>query len=191
MAKGLLDSGLDQINFSVQGLDPQSYQELMQLPLQKTLDNIDRLLELRRSGGYKLPRIRVCMLVTKAIEPQKEKILEYWGARGVRVNFNQIENRGRHQAIRSEAISTHALQQYTWCNRLFEQMYIAYDGRALMCCADWEYRGIMGDTRKSSLQEIWTNSKYGRFRERFLTGQVQGMLCDGCTKDNVGDENED
>lgn len=191
VAKGLLDSGLDRINFSVQGLDPKSYQELMHLPLQKPLDNIDRLLEFKRTGGYKLPRIRVCMLVTKMIEPQREAILEYWDERGVKVNFNQLENRGNHQAIPSEALATHELQQYDWCNRLFEQMYIAYDGRALMCCADWEYRGIMGDTKNDTLKTIWTNSRYGSLRERFLTGHIKGMLCDGCTKDSVGNEHED
>lgn len=185
MAKGLLDSGLDRINFSVQGLDPHSYQELMHLPLQKTLDNIDRFLELKRSGGYKTPRVRVVMLVTKAIEPQRDKILEYWGARGVKINFNQLENRGNHQAVQTEAIAPRTLQQFDWCIRLFEQMYIAYDGRALMCCADWEYRGVMGDTNQNSLREIWINSKYNSFRERFLSGRVQGMICDGCTKDSV------
>lgn len=191
MAKGLLDSGLDRINFSVQGLEPQSYQELMHLPLQKTLDNINRLLELKRSGGYKLPRIRVCMLVTKVIEPQRKKILEYWDARGVKVNFNQLENRGNHQAIQSEALALHKLKHYDWCNHLFEQMYIAYDGRALMCCADWEYQGVMGDTKKDTLKDIWNSSRYGSFRERFLTGHIKGMLCDGCTKDSVGDDYAD
>lgn len=190
MAKGLLDSGLDRINFSVQGLDPDIYQEVMHLPLRKTLDNIDRLLEFKRAGNYKKPRVRVCMLVTKYIEPQKDQILEYWGARGVEVNFNQIENRGHHEAIQSDAIAVRELKRFDWCNRLFEQMYILYDGRLVMCCADWEQRGVMGDAAKDPLKKIWTNLRYGSFRERFLKGQTRAMLCDECTKDSVGEDED-
>ena len=187
MAKGLLDSGLNRINFSVHGLDPTIYEELTHLPLQKTLDNIDRLLELKRSGGYNRPRIRVCMPVTKQIEPQKKRIIEYWGARGVRVNFNQIENRGGHKSIQDDNLAVRSLRSFDWCNRLFDQMYIAYTGMAIMCCADWEYRWAMGDTHKDTLKAIWNGTRYRSFRERFLTGRTRGMLCEGCTKDESED----
>lgn len=190
MARELLDSGLDRINFSVQGLDPEIYQNVMNLPLQKTLDNIDRLLELKRAGGYKKPRIRVCMLVTKYLEPQLPKIREYWGARGVKINLNQLENRGNHKGLHNEEIALRELKNYNWCNRMFEQLYILYDGRLVMCCADWEQTGVMGDRKEKTLREIWEGEVYRRYRRNFLTGQVKGMICDGCTKDAAGDEYE-
>ena len=69
MAKGLLDSGLDRLNFSVQGIEPEIYERIMGIPLPKVLKNIERLLELRRDGGYKM-RIRVVMLDTTDVHPQ-------------------------------------------------------------------------------------------------------------------------
>ncbi|HOE95178.1 MAG TPA: radical SAM protein [Candidatus Sumerlaeota bacterium] len=191
MAKGILDAGLDRVNFSVQGLDPVIYEDVMKLPLQKTLDNIDRLLELKRAGNYKKPRIRVCMLMTKYIEPQMDKIQEYWGSRGVKININQLENRGKHKAIKSDEIAVRQLQNYDWCSRMFEQMYILYDGRMVMCCADWEQTGVMGDASKKPLREIWHDEVYTRYRRNFLRGRVQGTICDGCTKDGAGDEYDD
>jgi MoaA/NifB/PqqE/SkfB family radical SAM enzyme len=191
MAKGILDSGLDRVNFSVQGLDPEKYQEVMGLPLQKTLDNIDRILDLKRAGGYKLPRIRVCMLVTQYIEPQLPEIMKYWEARGVKVNLNKIESRGGHSSIKTEEIAVRKLAHFDWCNRLFNQMYILYDGRCVMCCADWEQKGVMGDASKETLAKIWNGFKYGCFRERFLNGHVRGMICENCSKDAVGADEED
>lgn len=188
MAKGILDSGLDRLNFSVQGLDPVVYQDVMKLPLQKTLDNIDRLIELKRAGGYKKPRIRAVMLMTKYLEPQMPKIREYWGARGVKINVNQLENRGNHKAIQSKEIAVRELQNYNWCNRLFEQLYILYDGRLLMCCADWEQSGVMGDMKQKPLREVWNDTVYRNYRKNFLQGNVKGTICDGCTKDGAGDE---
>ncbi len=191
MAKGILDSGLDRINFSVHGLDPEIYREVMKIPLQKTLDNIDRLLELKRAGGYKKPRIRVVMLLTNYIEPQMDKIKEYWNGRGVKINLNQLENRGSHKAIKSDEIAVRELQNFDWCSRMFEQMYILHDGRLVQCCADWEQSAVMGDASKFDLREIWKNQTYLNFRRNFLTGNVKGTICDGCTKDGAGSEFDD
>lgn len=190
MAKGLLDSGLDRLNFSVQGLDPDIYFDVMKLPLQKTLDNIDRFLEFKRAGGYKKPRVRVVMLLTRYLEPQMAEVKRYWNSRGVKINLNQLENRGNHRALHNEDIALHELQNFDWCNRLFEQMYILYDGRLVMCCADWEQTGIMGDATRYDLRAIWENEVYRRYRSNFLKGHVQGTICDGCTKDAAGSEYE-
>ncbi|MCL5269765.1 MAG: radical SAM protein [bacterium] len=191
MAKGLLDAGLDRLNFSVQGLDPGIYQQTMNLPLRKTLDNIDRFLELKRTGGYKRPRVRVCMLVTKYIEPQIPAIKAYWGERGVIVNFNALENRGNHKAIQANSIASRRMRPFNWCNRLFDQIYILQDGRMVMCCADWEQTAVMGDARRESLRDIWQGSRYDGLRRRFLLGDVKGTICDGCTKDSIGADDRD
>jgi MoaA/NifB/PqqE/SkfB family radical SAM enzyme len=190
MAKGILDSGLDRVNFSVQGLDPEIYQKVMGIPLQKTLDNIDRLLELKRDGNYKKPRVRVCMLVTNYLEPQLPAIRKYWKDRGVKINLNQLENRGNHKALHTEEIALRSLDPYSWCNRMFEQMYILSDGRMVMCCADWEQTGVMGDGATTPLREIWNGDTYRRYRANFLKGDVKGTICDGCTKDAAGEEYE-
>ncbi|MCB2156314.1 radical SAM protein [bacterium] len=187
MAKGLLDAGLDRVNFSVQGIDPDVYQDLMSLRLEKTLENIARMQKLRDEGGYKT-RIRVCMLRTTAIEPHLPAIKKFWAERNVTLNINQLENRGNHKKIKSVEIANRALQTYDWCPRLFNQIYILFDGRMVMCCADWEQTGIMGDASKDRLSEIWSNATYKEYRRRFLDGDVKGLICDGCTKDSEDDE---
>ena len=191
MARRLLDSGLDRLNFSVQGVDPALYEKIMGLKLEKTLANIERFLELKRAGNYKRPRVRVCMLVTKYIEPQLPQIRQYWGARGIKINLNQIENRGDHQSLHNEQLAIHELKNFDWCNRMFEQLYIQWDGHLIQCCADWEQFSKMGDARTQTLRAVWNGPVYREYRERFLRGGVKGMLCDGCTKDAAGDEYAD
>ena len=60
-----------------------------------------------------------------------------------------------------------------------------YDGRLVQCCADWEQSSVMGDLSRDPLPTIWHGARYTEMRRRFLTGEVQGTLCDGCTKDAV------
>lgn len=190
MAKGLLDSGLDRLNFSVQGIDPEVYERIMGIKFDKVLRNIERLIELKKSGGYKM-RIRVVMLDTTEIHDELPTIRAFWKSRGIKIHVNQLENRGHHTNIKSDEIAVHELQNFDWCTRMFDQIYVLYDGRLAQCCADWEQVGIMGDLSRESLTKIWRGERYTDYRKRFLDGDVKGMLCDGCTKDGVGGEDED
>ena len=189
MARGLLDSGLDRLNFSVQGLDPEVYRKIMGIKLDKVLANIERFLELRRSSNCKM-RVRVVMLDTTDIHDQLPEIRKFWKERGVKININQLENRGKHKNIQSDTIAVHELQNFDWCQRMFDQMYVLYDGRLVQCCADWEQVGIMGDLSRERLHDIWHGERYTDYRRRFLDGDVKGMICDGCTKDAVGPDDE-
>lgn len=190
MAKGLLDAGLDRINFSIQGIDPEIYHRIMHLKFDAVVKNVERMVALRDQGRYKT-RIRVVMLDTAEVHPQLDAIRAFWRERGVIVHLNQLESRGNHSAIQSDEIAVRPLETYDWCERMFNQVYILWDGRMVQCCADWEQTGIMGDLSKQTLKEIWNGETYRRFRTRFLKGDVKGTICDGCTKDPSNKENDD
>jgi molybdenum cofactor biosynthesis enzyme MoaA len=190
MAKGLLDAGLDRLNFSVQGIDPVVYEKIMGIKFDKVLRNIERFMEFVREGDYKI-RVRIVMLDTIEIHPHLDEIRAFWKSRGIKINVNQLENRGHHKNIQSDAIAVHQLQNFDWCNRMFEQVYILYDGRLVMCCADWEQTSMMGDLKQHKLHDIWHGEVYTDYRRRFLQGNVKGMICDGCTKDAAGPDDEE
>lgn len=183
MAKGLLDSGLTKLNFSVQSLDPKVYWQMMRLKLSHTLRNIERFLELKAQGNYKLPRVKVVMLDTTEIHDQIPTIGQFWAARGVQIRIDQLENLGNHANIRSNDIAVRDLQPFDWCRRMFNQLYVLYDGRLVQCSADWEQSSMMGDLAQEPLRDVWQGSRYMTLRKRFLDGQLSGTLCDGCTKD--------
>lgn len=66
-----------------------------------------------------------------------------------------------------------------FCTRPFEQMYIAYDGRAVLCCQDWMLDEVMGNVNEQSLEEIWNGKVYQRKRAELLALDRQG-LCAKC-----------
>lgn len=190
MAKGLLDAGLDRLNFSVQGLDPDIYEKIMSLKLDKVLRNIERFVEMKEAGGYKT-RVRVVMLDTKEVHPQLAEIRAFWKKRGIKINVNQLENRGHHKNIQSDEIAVNELKTFDWCERMFNQLYVLYDGRLVQCCADWEQTSRMGDLSRTSLTEAWMGPVYTDYRRKFLEGDVKGTICDGCTKDAAGSDDLD
>ena len=182
MARGLLDSGLDKLKISVQSLNAETYWNIMRLPLEKTLKNIDRLLELKKKGGYKLPRLEIVMVDSIQTHDEIPRIRRYWQDREIKLYIEPVENRADQQNIRDTAVGEHSLKSFSWCRRLMEQIYILYDGRMVQCCADWEQRSIMGDLRAHRLADIWYGQRYTDYRRRFAEGNVKGMICACCRK---------
>jgi len=180
MSRDLLDSGLDVLTCSVHGIVKEKYEQTMVgLKLEEVLENIDRFLELKRKFRKKKPELRITMIRTNLIEPDIEKIKEYWRKRNVRVAIRPMSNRA-HESISSLTINARPLMPFTWCHRLFEQIYINVKGQLLICCNDWEQTTILGDLTKQSIYEAWHGEPYMEVRRRFLKGQVKGMLCENC-----------
>jgi molybdenum cofactor biosynthesis enzyme MoaA len=186
MARGLLDSGLNKLKISVQSLNPETYRDIMGLDLSVTLRNIDRLLDLKNKGGYKLPRLEIVMVDSIQTHDEIPAIKRYWKDRDIKLYIEPVENRADQRNIRESAKSADKLKAFSWCRRLMEQIYILYDGRMVQCCADWEQRSVMGDLTRNSLAEIWHGERYSNYRRRFIAGDVKGMICGCCLKQAKG-----
>ena len=182
MARGLLDSGLNKLKISVQSLNPVTYRDIMGLDLAKTLRNIDRLLELKQQGGYKLPKLEIVMVDSIQTHDEIPAIKRYWQERDIKLYIEPVENRADQKNIRDLAIGAEKLKPFSWCRRLMEQVYILYDGRMVQCCADWEQRSVMGDLKRESLADIWYGERYSDYRRKFAVGEVKGMICACCRK---------
>ncbi len=182
MARGLLDAGLHKLKISVQSLDPDTYRRIMGLPLEKTLRNIDRFLELKKQGGYKRPKLEIVMVDSAQTHMEIPRARQYWQERQIKLYVEPVENRAAQHNIRETAIGAQKLQAFSWCRRLMEQIYVLYDGRMLQCCADWEQQSVMGDLTRDKLSDIWHGRHYSNFRRRFARGDVRGMICECCLK---------
>ena len=182
MAKGLLYSGLSKLKISVQSLDADTYRQIMGLPLEKTLKNIDRFLALKNQGGYKRPKLEIVMVDSVQTHDEIPRIRQYWQDRNINLYIEPVENRADQHNIRDTAVSAQTLKAFAWCRRLMEQVYVLYDGRMLQCCADWEQQSLMGDLTKDRLSDIWHGKLYTGYRRRFADGDVSGMICACCRK---------
>ena len=66
------------------------------------------------------------------------------------------------------------------CERPFQQMYINYRGEAVLCCNDWRFEVIMGNTTETTLQDIWTNANYRAYRQNLQRQNRAMPLCSTC-----------
>ena len=66
------------------------------------------------------------------------------------------------------------------CERPFQQMYVNHRGEAVLCCNDWRFEVVMGDTAEASLLDIWNNDKYRIYREHLQRRDRRLPLCASC-----------
>jgi MoaA/NifB/PqqE/SkfB family radical SAM enzyme len=193
-AKALLDSGLDRISFSVHGIVAEIYEQTMVgLQLDRVLKNIDRFLELKRSGNYKKPRVRVTMVKTKYLEPQLPEIFRYWGERDVKVNVRGLENRANPNVHESmQKFNTRGWEKFSWCRRMFEQVYIVSTGEMVLCCVDWNRKAVMGRIGDGvAISDVWNGPVYAEMRRRFQAGDLKGTLCADCLKEAIDEDQQE
>jgi pyruvate-formate lyase-activating enzyme len=182
MARRLLDAGLDKLKISVQSIDPETYRHIMNLPLERTLKNIDRFLDLKEKGGYRRPRLEIVTVDSIQTHAELPEMRRYWRKRHIKLHIEPVENRIDHTEIRRSAVGTGRLVPFTWCRRLLEQIFVLYDGRMILCCSDWEQQSYMGDLTRERIADIWQGARYAEYRRRFAAGNVEGMICSGCRK---------
>jgi len=67
------------------------------------------------------------------------------------------------------------------CVKPFRQMFITYNGQTILCCQDWQFTQIMGDSSKERLLDIWFNGNYRRIRQDLKdSNRANNSLCAKC-----------
>lgn len=67
------------------------------------------------------------------------------------------------------------------CIKPFNQMYITYNGLAILCDQDWQFEQVMGDAKSETLLDIWANEKYEKYRANLRNhNRANNYLCAKC-----------
>ena len=71
-----------------------------------------------------------------------------------------------------------------WCDFIWEEMIINWDGTAVPCCFDMNNFFVFGNVFSENIKEIWNNSLYTNFRKRVLKNKKEIPLCKECPGTN-------
>tara|TARA_R100000742_G_C4273136_1_gene92602 strand:+ start:428 stop:1429 length:1002 start_codon:yes stop_codon:yes gene_type:complete len=77
------------------------------------------------------------------------------------------------------------------CGFPSSQMYVTWDGKALLCCCDWEYQVVHGNVLETSIEDVWSNDSYEHYRKTLKEGRRDLLkMCRKCNKDGCTSEKE-
>lgn len=181
----LLKSGLDELHFSFDGEDPQTFERMRKgANYEKTLKNIINFLKLKKKYGLARPIVEIQILRFYPEErggPSKEfKALfknlpvDYFTT-GLIINWP-----GNFKEETELKIIT-PRGRYAPCKSIWSDLVICWDGEVVPCCKDYDNYYPLGNVKDQHLLKIWNNERMQKLRRKLIEKKYQEIdLCRNC-----------
>lgn len=115
--------------------------------------NIRALMRIRRERGLKFPQVRVGMVLIPQNLHEVDAFIAKWRDE---VDFLGIDGYSNRAGSLNEKFAVPAAAApASACVLPFRELNIWADGRAVLCCNDWNEEYVVGDMNRESLKEIW------------------------------------
>jgi radical SAM protein with 4Fe4S-binding SPASM domain len=189
-AERVLDSGLDTILIAVDGATKEVYERVRKgpFPFERVRENVERFLEMKRARGVSKPHTMLSIIVMDETANDLESFREHWQARGANevihkpfTDWGGQDDRFLELALPSQRPIFRSPRAHP-CKHLWQSVVIAWDGRVVPCCLDYDAKMQLGDLKTTSLAEIWNGPAYVTLREAELAGRNCSALCACCNQ---------
>lgn len=184
-SKEILESGLDELHFSFDGEDPQTFERMRKgAKYKETLENIVNFLKLKKKYGLARPTIEIQVLrfypdekrgLSKEFKAHFENLPVDYFTTGVIINWAGD--------FRDEAgLKINAPRgRYAPCKSIWSDLIICWDGEVVPCCKDYDSYYPLGNVKDQPLLKIWNNERMQELRRKLIEKKYQEIdLCRNC-----------
>ncbi len=114
-------------------------------------------------------------VISRAKNVDVSSLYNSWGNRIMEyISWNRLRRISiRDKFLRKKGCCTH--RDTRW-------MHILFNGDVCLCCMDWRKEVIIGNVKRSSMNEIWNGKEYRKIRQ-IISGKLNtptGFLCKRC-----------
>ncbi len=181
MNKQLVQSGLDTIRISIQGVNKEQYLSITGIDsdFNALVRNIKNLYDLERDLHIYIKIINISMTeedkksFLDIFTPISDSIyienpLPFWVCSELDIDF-------------ADARYGYTPKRVNVCPRLFFAMVVHYNGTVMACGSDWEETYPLGNIKETTLLDIWNSEQFNDLRINNLNGNCRKRaLCAGC-----------
>ncbi len=199
MAEKVVASGLDQIIFSMDGTNQETYEKYrVGGNFNLVIETLGRLSRAKEKLNSRRPLIELQFLVFKHNQEEIDAIIEVAKKHKVnRIAFKTVQVYSSEQAETYLPENTE-MSRYeydggafkmkgqipNWCKRLWMNSTVNWDGSISPCCFDKDAEYAMADIFKEdvSFTETWKNGNYSAFRRQVMKNRKAIPMCGNCTE---------
>lgn len=194
----IIQSNIDSILVSLNAYSKEMYESInIGLDYDRVMKNVSRLL----SDKITRHKLGLSFVVTEQNADEVYEATKYWKKQGVRTRvIAEIANRGgtldTYERLRSKTgyrgtpflsrlwrcLMT-AAGRVIGCHLPFYQMNVLFNGDVIICCHDWNRATVVGNTKTSSLREIWNSEKMNEIRRLMLKKRYEQL--DSCRECSI------
>ncbi|KZD12199.1 radical SAM protein [Oceanibaculum pacificum] len=181
----ILEAGLDKINISVDGMNPEQYKKFtgFKFDFEKFVENVKWLYA--NKGN--------CEIVVKIpgeliSEAQRQEFYDTFGDHCDRIFIENFApcwpefDVEAHTGFKiTQGIYQQPVQPTDTCPYIFYSISVNADGLVSSCFLDWGRKLVVGDVRQQSLKSIWHSDSLNALRQLHLEGKRrQHPVCGSC-----------
>ena len=179
-AKGLLDAGLDLVNFSLNAFKRETHQKIQYgSDFDAVMKNIHRFIDMRNQGRHKT-KITVSIVDQPEVKDEISDFITYWTSR-----VDYVMRRKYLGIMGFVGKEKENFQQTNrWpCKFIFTRTDISQDGYMRFCNDDWYRQTVVGNVKYQTISEIWQSKLYEMIRKHHLKGDYhKNKYCEDCTE---------
>lgn len=180
MIDGIIKSNLDEINISLNGYSSRSYQKVMKIDYQKTIQNLKLLIKSKKQQHSKL-KIRISMTLVKNNESSVEKFIKKWSKQVDSVSVNKVHNYHGNVEDRSHKFKINFQKKPFPCRYLWDTITIDVNGNIVLCCLDYESQHIFGNVISKPILKSFYSQKLSSIRQFHLESKTKNIdICHSC-----------
>lgn len=197
-ALAIVDSGLDRLIISIDGLTQETYASYrVDGELKKVISATKSLIEAKKQRGSATPYLIFQLLVLKTNEDQIDALNDLAKTLGVNevrfktAQFYAYEN-GNELMPSNEKYSryikkrdgSYRVKYYggNHCWRMWSSSVITWDGKVVPCCFDKDAQHALGELKTEEFDAIWNGATYQQFRTAVLTNRNDIDICTNCSE---------
>ena len=176
------------LNICIDGATAETFENIrIGLKLQQIEDNVLRLMKMREERNLDFPKVRIGFVKIPQNEKEIPSFIEKWTGKVDFVGTDGFSNRlggvkgPLAELGTSSTESIAASQRPSTCVLPFKELNIWADGKAVLCCNDWNEEAVVGDLNIQSITEIWHGAplKMARHLHRACRGGEMA-ICAKC-----------
>ncbi|MBI5211979.1 MAG: radical SAM protein [Nitrospirae bacterium] len=183
MSAALIESGLDLIIFSIDGNSKATYEQVRKGgDFDRMLSNVYGFLKMREEKKRTRDmQVRVQMVKMDHNIHEVQDFLNRWRPLVDSISFQDYTNRGEQdERLKGSHVSTGRLP----CPQIWQRMVVAWDGKVIMCCRDWDSKNLLGiidyDSGKN-VEYFWHGEELKRIRKFHLEKRLNEVAaCKDC-----------
>jgi len=176
LSRQLLDAGLDKIFFSFDSHRKEEYEKIRPgANFEKTIENIQTFVRIKKSNGYRGVETRVSMVLHKHEEEKFRALTEMWKGIVDTIGFGYYVERDPDKIAPCGPVDGFI------CAQPWQRMFIMVDGVVTACCGDERREYPLGDAAKEKLVDIWKGERAQALRKAHASRHYDRIpICRKC-----------
>jgi radical SAM protein with 4Fe4S-binding SPASM domain len=171
--------GIYLLNICIDGATRETAQTVRRgLKFDEIEKNIHRLLKMRTERRLSIPKIRAGFVQIDENAHEGQMFLKRWEGVADFVGLDGASS--RLSSIDTGHAPAHAAPVHA-CTLPFDTLNIWADGKAVLCCEDWNEEHVVGDLKTQSLREVWQGERLNEVRRLHMERRgAEVEICGKC-----------